>query len=149
MEQLDRQTRKLMTMHNALRPKSNVDRLYLPRKDGGRGLLGVEDTVNIAKVSLKGYVSNSTEKLLSSLATIEGGEVIESETGLKRRKRTERKEKLERKNTTRTIPEANRGDRWRRKVALAKARKCEERDRIFNPCSTRASSQYKCDQSEN
>ena len=34
MEQLDRQTRKLMTMHNALDPKSNVDRLYLPRKDG-------------------------------------------------------------------------------------------------------------------
>ena len=81
-----------MTMHNALHPKSNVDRLYLPRKDGGRGLLGVEDTVNIANVSLKGYVSNSTEKLLSSLGTIEGGEVIESETGLKRRKRTEKKE---------------------------------------------------------
>ena len=34
MEQLDRQTRKLMTMHNALHPKSNIDRLYLPRKDG-------------------------------------------------------------------------------------------------------------------
>ena len=28
MEQLDRQTRKQMTMHNALHPKSNVDRLY-------------------------------------------------------------------------------------------------------------------------
>ena len=68
-----------MTMHNALHPKSNVDRLYLPRKDGGRGLLGVEDTVNIAKVSLKRYVNNSTERLLSSLRIIEDDEVIESE----------------------------------------------------------------------
>ena len=65
MEQLDRQTRKLMTMHNALHPKSYVDRLYLPWKDGGRGLLGVEDTVNIAKVSLKRYVNNCTERLHS------------------------------------------------------------------------------------
>ena len=53
MEQLDRQTRKLMTMHNALHPKSNVDRLYLPRKDGGRGFLGVEDTVSIAKKNIE------------------------------------------------------------------------------------------------
>ena len=92
MEQLDRQTRKLMTMHNALHPKSNVDRLYLPRKDGGRGLLGVEDTVNIAKVSLKRYVNNCTERLLSSLRITEEGEVIESEADVKKRKRMERKE---------------------------------------------------------
>ena len=91
MEQLDRQTRKLMTMHNALHPKSNVDRLYLPRKDGGRGLLGVEDTVNIAKVSLKRYVNNSTERLLSSLRITEDDEFIESEADVKKRKRTERK----------------------------------------------------------
>ena len=92
MEQLDRQTRKLTTMHNALHPKSNVDRLYLPRKDGGRGLLGVEDTVNIAKVSLKRYVNNSTERLLSSLRIIEDDAFIESEADAKKRKRTERKE---------------------------------------------------------
>ena len=81
-----------MTMHNALHPKSNVDRLYLPRKDGGRGLLGVENTVNIAKVSLKRYVSNSTERLLSSLRIIEDDAFIESEADAKKRKRTERKE---------------------------------------------------------
>ena len=92
VEQLDRRTRKLMTMHNALHPKSNVDRLYLPRKDGGRGLLGVEDTVHIATASLQRYVRKSTEKLLSSLATIEGDEVIEPDSDLKQQKRMERKE---------------------------------------------------------
>ena len=41
-----------MTMHNSLHPKSNVDRLYLPRNDGGKGLLGVEDIVHIATTAL-------------------------------------------------------------------------------------------------
>ena len=98
VEQLDRRTRKLMTMHNALHPKRNVDRLYLPRKDGGRGLLGVEDTVHIATASLQRYVRKSTERLLSSLATIEGDEVIEPDGDLKQQKRMDRKE-----STTRSI----------------------------------------------
>ena len=36
LTQLDQRARKLMTMHNALHPKSNVDCLYIPRKEGGR-----------------------------------------------------------------------------------------------------------------
>ena len=40
---LDRKTRKLLTMHNGLHPKSNVDRIPIPREDGGRGLISVED----------------------------------------------------------------------------------------------------------
>ena len=36
LEEMDRRTRKLLTMHNGLHPKSNVDRLYVPRREGGR-----------------------------------------------------------------------------------------------------------------
>ena len=50
LTQLDRRTRKLMTMHNALHPKSNVDRLYIPRKEGGRGLQGVEEVVKMTNL---------------------------------------------------------------------------------------------------
>ena len=32
LTQLNRRTRKLITMHNPLHPKSNVDHLYIPRK---------------------------------------------------------------------------------------------------------------------
>ena len=32
-----------MTMHNALHPKSDTDRLYLTRKEGGRGLISATD----------------------------------------------------------------------------------------------------------
>ena len=39
-----------MTMHNALLSKSYADRLYIPSKEGGRGLPGVEETVNLTNL---------------------------------------------------------------------------------------------------
>ena len=41
----DRKTRKLFTIYGALHPKSDVDRLYILRKKGGRGLISIEDCV--------------------------------------------------------------------------------------------------------
>ena len=38
---LDRLTRKQMTLHKALHPRADVDWLYVPRKMGRRGLLTV------------------------------------------------------------------------------------------------------------
>ena len=38
---LDRKTRKLVTMRGALYPRSNVSRLYLPRREGAGGLISV------------------------------------------------------------------------------------------------------------
>ena len=38
LQDLDRKTRKLLTMHNGLHPNSNVDRIYIPREEGGRVL---------------------------------------------------------------------------------------------------------------
>ena len=38
LERMDERTRKLMTMRKILHPKDDVDRLYLSRKEGGRGL---------------------------------------------------------------------------------------------------------------
>ena len=59
----DRKTRKLITMYGMLHPRSNVSRLYLPRSEGGRGLLSVADSVNIER-SLQCHVSSTQEKLL-------------------------------------------------------------------------------------
>ena len=50
LTQLDRRTRKLMTMHNALHPKSNVHGLNTRKKEGGRGLQGVEETVQMTNL---------------------------------------------------------------------------------------------------
>ena len=45
MDAADIKTRKLLTMHGGLHPKSNTQRLYASRKAGGRGLEGVKSTI--------------------------------------------------------------------------------------------------------
>ena len=60
-----------MTMHNALHPKSNVDRRYIPRKEGGRGLQGVEETVNLTNLGLENYVKESRERLLTAARSVD------------------------------------------------------------------------------
>ena len=43
---IDQRTRKLMTIHRALHSKDGVDRRYVPRKQGGRGLTSIQESVN-------------------------------------------------------------------------------------------------------
>ena len=64
-EKLDRKTRKLFTIYGALHPKSDVDRLYIPRK-GGRGLISIEESVELAKPGLAVYVHRSEERLIQA-----------------------------------------------------------------------------------
>ena len=48
LQAIDRKARKLFAIYGALHPKSDVDRLYIPRKEGGRGLISIEDCVELA-----------------------------------------------------------------------------------------------------
>ena len=43
---MNQRTRKLMTMNKALHPRDDVDRLYVSRKEGGRGLTCIEDSAD-------------------------------------------------------------------------------------------------------
>ena len=45
-------------MHKMLHPKAEVERLYIPRKDGGRGLIEVETAFKIATIGLDHYLKN-------------------------------------------------------------------------------------------
>ena len=45
LQAIDRKTRKLFTIYGVLHPKSDVERSYIPRKKGGRGLISIEDCV--------------------------------------------------------------------------------------------------------
>ena len=60
-----------MTMHNVLHPKSNVDRLYIPRKEGGRGLQGVEEAVKVTNLGLQNYEKDSRERLLTAARSVD------------------------------------------------------------------------------
>ena len=61
---MDRKTRKLMTIHGALHPKSDVDRIYVPRGKGGRGLISCEGCIRSEENSLGWYFNHSPEQLL-------------------------------------------------------------------------------------
>ena len=71
-EQMDRRTRKFMTMHRALNPKSDVARIYLSRKEGGRGLISVEDIAKLAILGLERYALTSEEVLLIAARKVDG-----------------------------------------------------------------------------
>ena len=42
LQAIDRKARKLFTIYGALHPTSVVDRLYIPRKEGGRGFISIK-----------------------------------------------------------------------------------------------------------
>ena len=67
LQEIDWKTRTLLTIYRTYHPQSDKDRLYVKRKTGGRGLISVEDAVNIETDSLRTYVDNSEEQLLSEV----------------------------------------------------------------------------------
>ena len=48
LQAIERKTRKLFTIYGALHPKSDVDRLCITRKEGGSGVIFIEDCVQLA-----------------------------------------------------------------------------------------------------
>ena len=54
MASMDRMTRKILAMNDCAHTRSNVERLYLLRKEVGRGLIGIEECVRKERKSLYG-----------------------------------------------------------------------------------------------
>ena len=89
LQAIDRQTSKLFTIYGALHPKSDVDRLYKPRKEGERGLISIDDCVELAIRGLEVYVHLSEERLIQAAREhkIDG---LEAPSVLKRSKKEKR-----------------------------------------------------------
>ena len=64
LQAIDRKARKLFNIYVALNPKSEVDRLYIPRKEEGRGLISIEDCVELAIRCLEVYIHVSEKRLI-------------------------------------------------------------------------------------
>ena len=78
---MDRRTMKIFVMNGCLYPRSNIARLYLPRKEGGRGLIGIEECVRRRESkSLHGYLREreSTEWMLQ--AALKEKVIVEEES---------------------------------------------------------------------
>ena len=97
MQAADRKTRKLFTIYGGLHPKSDVDRLYIPRKDGGRGLIAIEDCVELAVRGLEVYVHGSEERLLQA-ARGDREDGLEAASVLKKAKKEKRLQDWEEKS---------------------------------------------------
>ena len=67
LKQMDQRTRKLMTMHKALHTRDNIDRLYVSRKQGGRGLASIEDTVDASIQRLEDYIEKHERGLITTI----------------------------------------------------------------------------------
>ena len=66
LKQMDQRTRKLMTMHKALHPRDDVDRLYISRKEGGRGLASIEDIIDASIQRLEDFIEKHEGGLITS-----------------------------------------------------------------------------------
>ena len=67
LKQMDQRTRKLMIMHKALHPRDDVDRLYVCRKEGARGLASIEDTVDASIQRLEDYIEKHERGLITAI----------------------------------------------------------------------------------
>ena len=64
LQAIDRKTRKIMTMNKELHPRSDVARIYVARKKGGRGLISCESCVKEEENNLSWYIKNNEEIML-------------------------------------------------------------------------------------
>ena len=67
LKQMDQRTRKLMTMHKALHPREEVDRLYVSRKEGGKGLASIEDSVDASIQRLEDNIEKHEQGLITAI----------------------------------------------------------------------------------
>ena len=91
LQAIDRKNRKLFSIFEALHPKSDVDRLYIPRKEGGGGLISIEDCAELAIRGLEVYVLGSEERLIQ----VARGDKIDGLEAASVLKRSKKKKTLE------------------------------------------------------
>ena len=55
---MDKITRKLMTMHKVSHPTDDVDKQYVSRKEGGRELVNIQDSIDALIPPLENYIQS-------------------------------------------------------------------------------------------
>jgi hypothetical protein len=71
IKQIERKTRKMLTMYKVHHPKADIDKLYVKRKEGGRGLVQFEaackaEIINIAEHLNTKYKEDQFVKIVKS-----------------------------------------------------------------------------------
>ena len=110
---MDQRTRKLMTMHNALHPRDDFDRLYVSRKEGGRRLASIEDTVDASLQRHEDYIEKQERGLITTIR-------VDTDNTINERMTTTRKQNGKENNSMRLINNISHQKiwTWRRKGNL-------------------------------
>ena len=87
LKQMDQRIRKIMTMHKSLHPRDDVDRLYVSRKEEGRGLASIFDA-SIHR--LKDHIEKHKRGLIAAIRN-------DTDNTIKDKMTTTRKQKWEEK----------------------------------------------------
>ena len=69
---MEQKTRKLMTMYKALHPRDDIDRLYVPRNEGVRGLTSIEDSVDAGIQPLEDYIKKRRGRMITATRNYTG-----------------------------------------------------------------------------
>ncbi len=59
-----------MSMHKALHPRDDVDRLHVSRKEGGRGLVNIEVSVDASIQQLEDYIEKHEGGLITAIRNV-------------------------------------------------------------------------------
>ena len=78
IQRMDIKTRKLFTSSNMLHPKADVDRLYLPRSKGGRGLIQLEMSYKTTTIGMKQYLELKDDWMLKLVSRHERNKKLHS-----------------------------------------------------------------------
>ncbi|KAJ8944760.1 hypothetical protein NQ318_011667 [Aromia moschata] len=73
LDELDRLTRRLLTKFRHLHTNSSVIRLYLPRRQGGRGLLNIKNQCLNQEASLRRKLLTNRDPLITAVAREDAG----------------------------------------------------------------------------
>jgi DNA-directed RNA polymerase subunit L len=62
IKKIDRKTRKILTMYKMHHPKADTDRLYVKRKEGGRGLSQIEAAYKTEIINTAEYLNKKCKE---------------------------------------------------------------------------------------
>ena len=65
--EVNQRRRKLMTMHKGLHPRNDVDRLYTSRREAGRGLASIKDSVDTSIQRLEDNIEKRGGSLIAAI----------------------------------------------------------------------------------
>ena len=114
-QQLDRQTRKFLTMHGVHHPSADVDRLYAPCNEGGLGLKQIEAMYKSCIVGLQCYLRDSSDRTCRlHMSLRDSGTFRYSIKPMARRLTAELRRKLAENDTLQSLESKTKASLWKR-----------------------------------